>query len=614
MSRLGDTISCVSRIAAAADRSVLVLDLRPSPAQAHRLDQALFATGNLRRALTRFGLARLRDLRQSPEWRAARGLPTGLDATGKVINAPARTARNEALDAARLSHRLSERDFEMVVLELRRESHWIAEHVPSSSALRVSHEVWEVFERHVFAGAGRPKVPWAREVTHLPGSSRDQGRGPATPTETERALARDKTPPKERHGTWAGLTLQEGESGLVLRLSPSRDRERRLEIPVVVSQPGDPDYERERHYLDRPDTWRTVSLERRVVRGRPRYEAHLVARLAPYRAPGLYDHVPSARVGLDLGVSSLAAVAVEGGRVTAALLVTSSVEERAREKERALRRRREQRALDRSRRNTNPAAFLPDARGRAHRGSYKPGARLVTSRAHRERQQRLTDEDRRIVEERKRRRNGLARTIVTGLGADLVTEDVSVRPWQKRWGRSILSFAPGDLRAKIDVEAKLAGGPGLTLVPTSLALTASCHCGAKLAKLLAQRTHRCLACDSAPVQRDLHSALLAGCVGGDAPTFYLDVPYATRVWATGAEGPLTAASRRPGVISRQSSMRRAGAQSGARRDRRSRRSTDPLVDLDGDRVVTSGGERGPCRADSPGTGRPSIERALDSPG
>lgn len=77
MSRPGDTISCVPRSDTGADHSVLVLDLKPSPARAHRLDQALFAAGNLRRALVRFGLARLRDLRQSPEWLTARAKGTG---------------------------------------------------------------------------------------------------------------------------------------------------------------------------------------------------------------------------------------------------------------------------------------------------------------------------------------------------------------------------------------------------------------------------------------------------------------------------------------------------------------------------------------------------------
>lgn len=614
MSRPGGTISCVPRSDSGADHSVLVLDLSPNPAQAHRLDQALFAAGNLRRALTCFGLARLRDLRQSPEWLTARELPTGLDAKGKVADAPARKSRNEALNAARLLHRLTERDFGMVALALRRESHWIAEHAPSSSALAISHEVWEVFERHLFAGGGLPRVRAPRLVTHLPGSSRDEGRGAATPKEVERAEARGKNAPKERHPAWAGLTLQQREGGLVLRLSPCRDRGRRLEVPVVLSRPGDPDYERECHYLDHPDAWRAVSLERRVVRGRPRYEAHLVARLTPYRTPGLYDAVPGARVGLDLGVSSLAAVGLEDGRVTAALLVRPSAEERARERDRALRRRRAQRALDRSRRNTNPKAFGPDKKGRPHRGSYLPGHRLTTSKSYRARAARLADEDRRRTAERTRRRNELARTIVTEMGADLVTEDVSVRPWQRRWGRSILAFAPGELQGAIGTEAKLAGGPGVTRVPSSLALTATCHCGARTAKSLAQRAHHCLVCDNTPVQRDLHSALLAGCVRGGAPSFYLDVPYATSVWARGAEGPLTAASRRPGVISRQSSKRRSSAQSGARRDRSSRRSTDPLVDLDGDHVVTSGGGHGPYREDSTGTGSPLTERDLVSPG
>ena len=554
-----------------ASYSVCTLRLVPSSAQARRLDQALFAAGNLKRALVRHGLARLSDLRESSQWKEACALPTGLNSAGVVTDPAVRTIRNQALNETRQAYGLTNNAFIAKALELRRRSIWIGEHVPSSSANVLASEVWESFARHLFDRAGKPRAhsPWTCDT--LPGRNRDEGRDEPSDEEVARYAEQGKTPPKARGPKWVGLSLRESDVGLTMRLSPCQDRARRLDVSVVIS-----DTEREAYYLSQPDRWHSVRLVRRRVRGHYLYEAHLLTTLAPWRAPSLYRDAPATTVGIDLGVSTLAAVALHGDRVTGALLVKPTAEEKARAAAARAKLRRQQRAQERSRRATNPTAYGPDKQGRPGRGSLLPGHRLSTSRAHRERRNRIRDDYRRRAEERERQRNVLARRVVTELGTRGITEDVSSAQWKARWGTAVGSFAPGALLTKIDYEMRVAGGAGLTKVPTSLALTATCHCGARSTKSLAERTHVCATCNSTPVDRDLHAALLAGCVSTTG-TISLDAVRARAVWDNGAEGPLRAASRALDITQHPSQQSRGVSSRDklSRASGRSARSTSP---------------------------------------
>ncbi|HUZ42102.1 MAG TPA: hypothetical protein VMU68_12035 [Acidimicrobiales bacterium] len=101
----------------------------------HRLDVAFVAAGHLERALTIWALANLKSMRHTKRWRNARTLPTGLSASGEVIDTVARNIRNAAINALREDFSLTECWFTKRILELRRDSRWIGNHVPSSSAL-----------------------------------------------------------------------------------------------------------------------------------------------------------------------------------------------------------------------------------------------------------------------------------------------------------------------------------------------------------------------------------------------------------------------------------------------------------------------------------------------
>jgi hypothetical protein len=259
---------------------------------------------------------------------------------------------------------LTEYDFTAKVLELRRESRWIGDHVPSSSALVHVTQVSEAFAAHLFRGAGIPRIPHPWENRVLQGYVRDHGRGEASPAEIERAAAKDRQPPRARSASWTGVSLRMDAPGaLVVHVHPSRDRNRNLMVPATAQ--AEPRSEREAWYLDDPDTWHQVKIVRREVRHHFVYEAHLLCAKAPYRDPARYANTPQGIVGVDLGVSTLAAVGFDANdRVMGSILVRPSSAEADRRQVAARKHRRVQRALERSRRSTNPEAYGPDGHGR----------------------------------------------------------------------------------------------------------------------------------------------------------------------------------------------------------------------------------------------------------
>jgi hypothetical protein len=149
------------------------------------------------------------------------------------------------------------------------------------------------------------------------------------------------------------------------------------------------------------------------------------------------------------------------------------------------------------------------------------------------------------------------------VGHTILTEKVSYKGWQKRYGKSVGLCAPGMLIAHLKRTVESTGGT-LHEVPTrSTKLSQWCHgCGEFVKKPLSQRWHRC-PCGIGPVQRDLYSAFLAA---------YLDLADPTpscaryqRYWE-GVEARLKAAHERViqranegQVLPRSMGIPRAGA-------------------------------------------------------
>jgi hypothetical protein len=351
-------------------------------------------------------------------------------------------------------------------------------------------------------------------------------------------------------------------------------------VPVKVSQILS---EREAWYLNDPDSWRQIKIVRREVRSHYIYEVHLLCTKPAYRDPARYKNAPAATVGVDLGVSTLAAVGIDDvGTITEALLIRATSREMEQRRQVAKRRRRTQRALERSRRSTNPEAYGSDRHGRAGKGARRPGRRLTTSKAYYKKSRALRDERRRERETRTITTNRTAIAVVQRAGKNIITEDVQVKVWQRTWGRSIGYFAPGALMAALEREALLAGG-SFTKVPCSLGLTQTCHCGAVKHKSLSERWHRCTVCgggyDTPPVDRDVHSAYLAAFVKPSQFAVTLDTDRALAAWS-GAEAPLVAVSRDP--LMRRTSQSRSRDKSWSRRNASNRAGRVTASDADPD--------------------------------
>ncbi len=530
--------------------STLRLRLTLDHTSRHRLDMALLAVGQLERALTRSGLRNLDAMKRTRRWSEVCGLPTGLSPSGEIVDPRARRLRNAALQSLRREFHLTEYDFVAQVLKLRRESRWLCDHVPSSSSMVHATQVYEAFAAHLFRGAGRPRVPQPGSNCSLLGYVRDAGRSEATHEEVAIALAKGNKVPQARNAKWSGLFLSGSmaDDDIVVHLHPSRTRSRHLAMPARTQIGGRS--ARDAWYLNDPDLWHQVKIVRRSVRSHDDYEAHLVCTRPPYRDPARYAEVPDAVVGVDVGVSSLAAVGIcPNGTVADALLVRPTVEELERRCKMAQKQRRTHRALDRSRRATNPDAYAPDRHGRPGRGSRILGTRLSHSKSYRRRRLSLRDDRRREREARAIVINRTATLVIQRCGKSIITEDVNVGSWKRTWGRSIDFFAPGEFSRALEREACLAGG-SLTKVPCRLGLTQTCHCGAVKKKPLSQRWHRCEVCGAGyatpPIDRDLHSAYLAAFV--TIPSEKIDVTLNTdRAFAawSGAEASLVAVSGDP---------------------------------------------------------------------
>ena len=106
------------------------------------------------------------------------------------------------------------------------------------------------------------------------------------------------------------------------------------------------------------------------------------------------------------------------------------------------------------------------------------------------------------------RRAGLA--IVTAHGPSIITEDVDIRQWMLRWGRSIAAFTPGRFLKALERECQASGGQLIRASTRRTALSQHCLCGARAKKPLSQRWHACTC--GTEGDRDLVSALLAACV------------------------------------------------------------------------------------------------------
>jgi hypothetical protein len=98
-------------------------------------------------------------------------------------------------------------------------------------------------------------------------------------------------------------------------------------------------------------------------------------------------------------------------------------------------------------------------------------------------------------------------------GNQIKTEKVSIKGWQKRYGKAISAKSPGFFQSELKRKAESAGGYFLTFSTQKTALSQTHLDGTRIKKSLSQRIHRDVT--GIVMHRDLFSAFLSRCVYND---------------------------------------------------------------------------------------------------
>jgi hypothetical protein len=434
---------------------LLELPLAAQAGQAARLRGHLEAGRQFYNAVLSAGQRRLRRMRADPAWKKARAIPR-----------TCKQERRAAFAALRERYGFSEYAFHDFARALR--VSWLAEHLDAVLAQTLASRAYRALNRVCVGKARRVRF-----------KSRGRGLSSIENKRNDTGLrfvleAQDEGCP---HGY---LVWHDDQLGALID----------WDDPVVsYSLAHEIKYAR---LVRRPAS---SSRARGADRQGERYFVQLVLKGVPLQKPK--HAVGTDTIGLDLGPQSLAIVPREAEARLEPLCAELRPDARAI--------RRLQRRMERQRRAANPQHY--DAKGRPKkRGKGAP--RWKQSQRYQVTRRRKAARERRLAAHRKSLHGQMIHQIVA-VGHTIITEKISYKGWQKRYGRSVGLRAPGMLIEHLKRTVVSTGGT-LHEVPTrSTKLSQYCHgCGTVVPKPLWQRWHHC-ACGIGPVQRDLYSAFLA---------------------------------------------------------------------------------------------------------
>ena len=401
------------------------------------------------------GQRRLRRMRADPAWQAARAIPHTQP-----------KERKAAFLAMRERYGFSEYAFHELARKLR--VSWLAEHLDAVLAQTLASRAYRALNRVCLGKARRVRF-----------KSKSRGLDSIENKRTDTGM-RFVLQPGAAGRTQGFLLWHEDQLAVLID----------WDDPVVAHGLAQPiKYARlVRRHASSP---RAKGADRQGKR----YCVQLVLQGLPHHKPK--HTVGTDRVGLDLGPSSVAIVP----REAEAHLVPLCTE--LRPDARAIRRL--QRKMERQRRAANPDHY--DERGRPKK--RKKGApRWKQSRGYQASRSRKATKERKLAAHRKSLHGRLTHQIAA-VGHTIISEKISYRGWQKRYGRSVGLRAPGMLIDHLRCTVASTGGTLHEVPIRSTKLSQFCHgCGAFVKKSLSQRWHHC-PCGIGPVQRDLYSAFLA---------------------------------------------------------------------------------------------------------
>lgn len=428
------------------------IPLKVDSAQKAELLSKFEAARQLYNACLDESMARMELVRNSEAFKAA-----------KKISKTNKKERSDAFSLARQAYRYSDFNIQAYATIVAKKSKWIADKLDSNTQQTISKRAFLASERVMFGGrAKKVRFKVNSRFRSLEGKTNKQG-----------------LRWKDDQLVWGSLKLRT----IIDETNP-----------VIV------------HGLTSPIKY--VRLLWRELNGKRRWYVQLINEGIPYQKP--QNSVSDGVVGLDLNISNIAFVSDnKAGLIPFAEKVPTYEKEIA-----AL-----QRKMHRSQRVNNPDNYelsFKAKKGRrtvTKKGKVKKGKRQWKRSSNYKKNAQKKRELQRKKAAYARSQNRRIVNKILRHGKHIKTEKISVKGWQKRYGKAISAKSPGFVQSELKRKAEIANGSFITFSTQKTALSQTHLDGSRVNKLLSERVHHDVT--GVEMHRDLFSAYLSRHVNQD---------------------------------------------------------------------------------------------------
>jgi hypothetical protein len=376
--------------------------------------------------------------------------------SARKITKEQKKKRSDAFTQARKNYRYSDYEIQAYATIVSNKSKWIADKIDSNTQQTLATRAFRASERVLFGNAKNVRYKAPKRFRSIEGKTNKQGL------------------------RWKDNQLVWGK----LKLNPIIDEHN----PVI------------QHGLKSPIKY--VRLLWQELNGQKRWYVQLVNEGVPYQKEKNY--VSDGIIGLDLNICNIAFV---GDRQAGLLPFADKVPSYEREIK-AL-----QRQMQRRMRGTNPENYEPDFIGKvgrkvvAKKGKPKKGKQKWNkSKSYIKAAIKKREIERKKVAYAKSQKRKIVNEILR-YGKHIKTENVSVKGWQKRYGKAISAKSPGFVQSELKRKAESAGGSFIKFSTQKTALDQIHLNGQRIKKYLSQRVH--FDQTGIVMQRDLFIAYLS---------------------------------------------------------------------------------------------------------
>jgi transposase len=406
-----------------------------------------FETGRqLYNAVLNESVVRMELVRNSELYKAAKKVPKDQ-----------KKKRAEAFELARKACRYSEYELQAYATIVANKSKWIAQKIDSNTQQKIATRAFKASERVLFGLAKKVRYKVPSRFRSMEGKSNKQGI------------------------RWKDDCLVWGNLKLRAIIDPfNRVLQHGLASRVKYARV----------------LWRELN-------GKRRWYAQLINEGLPYQKSDNY--VSDGLIGLDLNISNIAYV---GDNHAGLLPFAQGVPTFQREIGTL------QRKMQRSLRISNPDNYESDSKGKKGRrtvvkkGKVKKGKRKWDkSKTYRKTAKKKRELERKKTAYAKTQNRSVVNKILRH-GKHIKTENVSVKGWQKRYGKAIAAKSPGFVQSELKRKAEKAGGSFTKFSTQKTALSQTHLNGERIKKPLSQRVH-VDKLTGETMHRDIFSAYLA---------------------------------------------------------------------------------------------------------